>query len=193
MGAAATFAKAGAVAGVAATAMAGPSLVQRHPAAPVAAEVVTAPPERTPRATRPTPAAPIPDLVAARVVHHEAKPPAATPEPHRSTAEPVRKTKSLSRRAATPVGEQTGRAGDRDDGNDGTRRHTEEGSGGGEQDDGQVSRGGGEAERSGGGEQESDSHESDSDASDTRALAVAEPDEGSDDEKDPGAERSADD
>ncbi len=92
MGAAATFAKAGAVAGVAATAVSGPSLVERRPAAPVAAEVAAVP-ERTPRATPPTPAAPVPDLVAARVGGREAKPPATTPEPPRGgDAEPVRKT-----------------------------------------------------------------------------------------------------
>jgi RNA polymerase sigma factor (sigma-70 family) len=100
MGAAATFAKAGAVAGVAATAVAGPSLVPHRAAPPVGAKVVAAAPERAPRSTPPTPPAPVAELVAARVGGRDARPPAATPEPSRGgRAKPVR----TSRRASGPL------------------------------------------------------------------------------------------
>jgi RNA polymerase sigma factor (sigma-70 family) len=97
MGAAATFAKAGAVAGVAATAVAGPSLVPHRASPRDGAKVVAAAPERTPRSTPPTPSAPVAELVAARVGGRDAPPPAATPEPSRDgTAKPVRTTRRAS-------------------------------------------------------------------------------------------------
>jgi hypothetical protein len=215
MGAAATFAKAGAVAGVAVTAVAGPALVQHRPAAPVAAKVVPVAPPRTPVSTRPTP--PLPELVAARVGGGDDRPPTATPEPRRAgkpktvrtTETPRATTRSQSRRNAG----DDARSGDRDDDEVTTRRRAEQDDGereasdvprSGDKDDGETQRstetprtrdeavsGGGEddgAERSSG-----DSRESDSEQSEPRALAVAEPEGSDDDEADPGAAPVTDD
>jgi RNA polymerase sigma factor (sigma-70 family) len=208
------LAKAGAVAGVAATAVAGPSLVQHRPAESVAPQVATAPPARSPAATRPTPAAPDPELVAARV----ARPPAATPTPRPSgRAKPVRTT---DRRSATTTSRshrgagddvRTGRSGDREDGEVTTRRRAEEDDGerdardvsrAGDSEDGHVKRstdsprtrdeaasGGGEDDDGDAEERSSGAAEDDGEAATeakqepvSKALAVTEPDEGSDDE-----------